>query len=115
MLVVSLHGYMVAYDENLMKMYITTILKPLTLHPASAPPPPHTMVVFTVLPHQSLWVQVEWPTRGRYACFSWADRGPPAAKKTTANVCFTTKRPELEGRPTSQEINRLEVRPHPVT
>lgn len=72
---------MVAYDENLMKIYITTILKPLTLHPASAPPPPHTMVVFTVLPHQSLLVQVEWPTRGRYACFSWADRGPPAATK----------------------------------
>ncbi|CAG5979027.1 unnamed protein product, partial [Menidia menidia] len=31
---------------------------------ASAPPPPHTMVVFTVLPHQSPLEQVSWPTKG---------------------------------------------------
>lgn len=58
------------------------------MHPASAPPPPHTMVVLTVLPHQSLLVQVLWSIRGRWACFSWEGRLPPARNGGIGKVSY---------------------------
>ena len=54
----------------------------LTLHPASMEPPAQTMEVLTVLPHQPLLVQVWWSIRGRWACFSWLERDPPAGGNT---------------------------------
>lgn len=36
------------------------------------------MLVFTELPHQSLWLHVVWSTTGRTACCSLVAWGPPA-------------------------------------
>lgn len=50
----------------------------LTWHADLLPPPAHTMLVFTELPHQSLWLHVVWSTTGRTACCSLVAWGPPA-------------------------------------
>lgn len=48
------------------------------MHADLLPPPAHTMLVFTELPHQSLWLHVVWSTTGRTACCSLVAWGPPA-------------------------------------
>jgi len=50
----------------------------LTLQPDKLAPPAQIMDSLTVPPHQEELEQVLWSTEGMWACFSWADSGPPA-------------------------------------
>lgn len=54
----------------------------LTLQAEVTPSPPaHTMVSFTMVPHQSLWVHVAWSTTGCRPCCSSSAMGPLAGER----------------------------------